>query len=47
MIKQRDIVIINFAPSKESEIMKRRLALVISRHEYNISSNLIIVCPFT
>ncbi|SER86659.1 PemK-like, MazF-like toxin of type II toxin-antitoxin system [Isobaculum melis] len=47
MIKQGDIVTINFDPSKGSEIKKRRLALVISRDEYNLSSNLIIVCPIT
>ncbi|ALS36103.1 growth inhibitor PemK [Enterococcus rotai] len=47
MIKQRDIVIIDFEPSKGSEIKKRRPALVMSRDEYNLSSNLIIVCPIT
>ncbi|MFD1902763.1 type II toxin-antitoxin system PemK/MazF family toxin [Enterococcus termitis] len=47
MIKQGDIVTINFDPSKGSEIQKRRPALVMSRNEYNLSSNLIIVCPIT
>ena len=47
MIKQGDIVTINFDPSRGSEIQKRRPALVMSRDEYNLSSNLIIVCPIT
>ncbi|WP_161879522.1 type II toxin-antitoxin system PemK/MazF family toxin [Alkalibacterium sp. MB6] len=47
MIKQRDIVTIDFEPSKGSEIRKRRPAIVMSRDEYNHSSNLIIVCPIT
>ncbi len=47
MIKQGDIVIIDFEPSKGSEIKKRRSAAVISRDEYSLASNLIIVCPIT
>ncbi|WP_086315716.1 type II toxin-antitoxin system PemK/MazF family toxin [Enterococcus sp. 7F3_DIV0205] len=47
MIKQRDIVTIDFEPAKGSEIKKRRPALVMSRDEYNLSSNLITVCPIT
>lgn len=38
---------IDFEPSKGSEIKKRRPAVVISRDEYNLASNLIIVCPIT
>ncbi|MGX7197517.1 type II toxin-antitoxin system PemK/MazF family toxin [Enterococcus olivae] len=45
--KQRDIVFIDFDPSKGYEIKKRRPALVLSRTEYNISSNMVIVCPIT
>ena len=44
---QRDIVIIDFAPSKGYEIRKRRPALVMSKDSYNISTNLVIVCPIT
>lgn len=47
MIRQGDIVTINFDPSKGSEIQKRRPAIVMSRDEYNLSSSLIIVCPIT
>lgn len=47
MIKQGDIITIDFDPSMGSEIKKRRPAIVMSRDEYNLSSNLIIVCPIT
>ena len=46
-IKQGPIIYIDFDPSKGSEIKKRRPAVVISRDEYSLSSNLIIVCPIT
>lgn len=45
--KQRDIVIIDFAPSKGYEIRKRRPALVMSKDKYNTSTNLVIVCQIT
>lgn len=45
--KQGAIVSIDFEPSKGSEIKKRRPAVVISRDEYSLASNLIIVCPIT
>lgn len=44
---QRDIVFIDFDPSKGYEIKKRRPALVLSRTAYNISTNMVIVCPIT
>ncbi|MGM0112786.1 type II toxin-antitoxin system PemK/MazF family toxin [Enterococcus sp. DIV0187] len=46
-IKQGTIIYIDFEPSKGSEIQKRRPAIVVSRDEYSLSSNLIIVCPIT
>ena len=46
-IKQGTIIYIDFDPSKGSEINKRRPSVVISRDEYSLSSNLIIVCPIT
>lgn len=46
-VKQGSLIYIDFEPSKGSEIRKRRPAIVISRDEYNLSSNLIIVCPIT
>ncbi|WP_368645696.1 type II toxin-antitoxin system PemK/MazF family toxin [Alkalibacterium putridalgicola] len=45
--RQRDIVFIDFDPSKGYEIKKRRPALVLSRNEYNVSTNMVIVCPIT
>lgn len=45
--KQRDIIIIDFDPAKGYEINKRRPALVMSSHDYNRSTNLVIVCPIT
>lgn len=45
--KQRDIVFIDFDPSKGYEVKKRRPALVMSRNEYNKSTNMVIVCPIT
>jgi len=45
--KQRDIIIIDFDPSKGYEINKRRPALVMSSDDYNRSTNLMIVCPIT
>lgn len=47
MIKQGQVVTISFEPSKGEEIQKYRPALVMSRNEYNLSGNLIIVCPIT
>ena len=46
-LKQRSIIYITFDPSKGSEIQKRRPALVMSRDNYNLASNLVIVCPIT
>lgn len=46
-IAQGSLIYIDFEPSKGSEIKKRRPAVVISRDEYSLASNLIIVCPIT
>lgn len=46
-IRQGAIVYIDFEPSKESEMIKRRPAVVTSRDEYNRSFNLVILCPIT
>lgn len=45
--RQRDIVILDFEPSKGYEVKKRRPALVLSKDTYNSATNLIIVCPIT
>ncbi len=46
-IAQGTLVYIDFEPSKGSKIKKRRPAVVISRSEYKLASNLVIVCPIT
>lgn len=45
--KQKDIIWIDFDPSRGSEINKRRPAVVISRDEYNAATKYCIVCPIT
>lgn len=45
--KQRDIVWIDFDPSKGKEIKKRRPALVISTNGYNRATGFCIVSPIT
>lgn len=47
MIRQRDIVMIDFDPSAGNEIQKRRPALVVSKDNYNKATSYIIVCPIT
>lgn len=45
--KQRDIVFIDFDPSRGYEVKKRRPALVMSKDAYNRATNMVIVCPIT
>lgn len=45
--KQKDIIWINFDPSKGREIQKRRPALVLSSDNYIKSTNFVIVAPIT
>lgn len=45
--KQRDIVWIDFNPSRGKEIKKVRPALVISRNEFNTATGFCIVCPIS
>lgn len=45
--KQKDIVWIDFEPSRGAEIKKRRPAIVVSRDEYNKATRYCIVCPVT
>lgn len=46
-ISQGSLVYIDFEPSRGNEIKKRRPAVVMSRDEYSLASNLVIVCPIT
>ncbi|GHP13386.1 mRNA interferase PemK [Lentilactobacillus fungorum] len=45
--KQKDVICLNFSPSKGYEIQQPHPALVLSRTEYNQKTNLVIVCPIT
>ena len=45
--KQKDIVWMDFDPSKGKEIKKRRPALVVSRDEFNQHTGFCLVCPIT
>lgn len=45
--KQRDIVWIDFDPSRGKEIKKRRPALIVSKDEFNERTGFCLVCPIT
>lgn len=45
--KQKDIIWIDFDPSKGKEIKKRRPALVVSKNEFNERTGFCLVCPIT
>lgn len=45
--KQKDIIWLDFDPSKGKEIKKRRPALVVSRNEFNKQTGFCLVCPIT
>ncbi|MGH2236479.1 type II toxin-antitoxin system PemK/MazF family toxin, partial [Enterococcus faecalis] len=45
--KKGDIVWIDFDPSAEKEIQKRRPGLVVSRYEFNRKTLFAVICPIT
>ena len=45
--KKQDIIMIDFNPSLGIEIQKRRPAVVVSSHEYSLSTGYVAVCPIT
>lgn len=45
--KQKDIIWIDFDPSKGKEIKKRRPALVVSNDNFNKYTGFCLVCPIT
>ena len=45
--KQKDIIWLDFDPSRGKEIKKRRPALVVSRDEFNKHTGFCLVCPIT
>lgn len=47
MVKQGDIILLSFDPSKGHEQQKTRPALVVSNDAYNQKSNIIWVCPIS
>ena len=47
MVKQGDIIKINFNPNKGHEQAGYRLALVISNNTYNNRTKMAIICPIT
>lgn len=47
MVKQGDIIKVNFNPQQGHEQAGYRPALVISNNEFNTRTNLAIVCPIT
>lgn len=47
MVKQGDIISIDFAPTKGREQTGKRPALVISNTKYNSLSGFVLACPIT
>lgn len=45
--KQKEIIWMDFDPSKRKGIKKRRPALVVSRNEFNERTGFCLVCPIT
>lgn len=45
--RQKDIIWLDFDPSKGKEIKKRRPALVVSKDEFNKLTGFCLVCPIT
>jgi mRNA interferase MazF len=46
-MKQGDIILLDFDPTKGREQAGYRPALVISKTVYNIKRNMVLVCPIT
>jgi mRNA-degrading endonuclease toxin of MazEF toxin-antitoxin module len=47
MVKQGDIIFINFSPTKGREQRGGRPALVVSKTMYNQKSGFVLACPIT
>ena len=47
MVKQGDIIMVNFSPTKGREQKGERPALVISNTKYNQKSGFVLACPIT
>ena len=44
---RNDIIWLDFEPTRGKEIGKYRPALVLSSHEYNVKTGLLICCPIS
>lgn len=47
MVRQGDIILVDFAPTKGREQTGERPALVISNTKYNEQSGFVLACPIT
>jgi mRNA interferase MazF len=47
MVKQGDVILVDFAPTKGREQTGRRPALIISNTRYTGQSNFALACPIT
>ena len=47
MVKQGDIIAVNFAPTKGREQSGERPAIVLSNTKYNVHSGFVLACPIT
>ena len=47
MVKQGDIISVNFSPTKGREQKGERPALVVSNTKYNQKSGFVLACPIT
>lgn len=47
LLNQGDIVEFDFAPSLGHEPTGRRLGLVVSSYDFNVSTSMTLVCPIT
>jgi mRNA interferase MazF len=45
--EQGDLIIVDFNPTRGHEPQNERPALVVSNSDYNMSTNMTIVCPIT
>lgn len=47
VFEQRDIIEVDFDPTRGHEPQKKRPALVVSAYDFNISNSMTIVCPIS
>jgi len=47
VLEQGDIIEVDFSPTRGHGPQKKRPALVVSAHDFNISNSMTIVCPIS